>query len=149
MRCSYSTRSGFSIIEAVMVLTIVLVVVGSLMPTTQGILSRSRINRAANVGAADFYLAQTQASRLRVPVTITLNTSTRILRITTSNDTLLTRYYGSESDFNVSSVTASPASIIVLPSGMTSAQMTLTLSNGTYQRRVRISRAGQIRILLN
>lgn len=152
MRCSYSTRSGFSIIEAVMVLVIVLVVVGSMMPTVQRVLTQSRVSRAAGAASADFYLAQTLAARARQPIKLAVVTASKTVTLRlASNDSLLqTRYYGTEGEFRVDSISASPAQILVLPNGMASATMTITLGGSTsFQSQVKISRAGQIRIIRN
>lgn len=133
-----------------MVLLIVAVVVGSLTPSVLRILTRARINRAAGVVAADFYLAQSLAARTRTPMTVFFSSSnkTGIIRLASSSTTVYqTRYYGSEGEFKLPTFSASPASVNVLPSGMTSASITVSLSDGTFTRQVRMSRAGQIRIL--
>ena len=144
-----TSRSGFSIIEAVMVLLVVLVVVGTLTPRLASILSHSRINRAAGIVASDFYLAQSLASRAREPVKITVSSAAKTVRLSLySNDsTLVTRYYGTEGEWKVGSLSASPATTLVLPSGMTSASITVSLTYEDYTRQVKLSRAGQIRII--
>jgi len=151
-RCRNATQSGFSIIEAVMVLVIVLVVVGSMLPSMQSLMKHSRINRAVGIASADFYLAQSLASRAREPVKVTVNGATRTvtLRVARTDSLLLTRYYGTEGEFQVDSLSASPSSVLVLPSGMASATMTVSIGKAaTFQRQVKLSRAGQIRIIRN
>ena len=58
-------HAGFTIYEAMMVLLIVGIVVGALTPSVRRQLTRARINRAANVMAADLMLAQSIAGRQR------------------------------------------------------------------------------------
>ena len=140
-------RHGFTTIEAVMVLLIVVVVVMSLMPAVATQITHSRINRAASVVAADFYSAQSLAGRNRAPVRVIFDPTAKTASLRLPNDSLLLRrYYGSEGEFKLPSFSASPAQVQVLPSGMTNTSITVSLSDGTFTRQVRMSRAGQIRV---
>jgi len=144
-----TSRSGFSIIEAVMVLLVVLVVVGTLTPRLASILSHSRINRAAGLVASDFYLAQSLASRARQPVKVTVSSAAKTIRLSlySNDDSLALRYYGTEGEWKVGSLSATPTQILVMPSGMTSASITVNLTYEDYTRQVKLSRAGQVRII--
>jgi hypothetical protein len=66
-----------------------------------------------------------------------------------SGTTLYTRRFGLESEFKLSAgeFSASPATVQVLPNGMSSASVTVTVGGASYQKQVRMSRAGQIRII--
>lgn len=131
-----------------MVLVIVLTVLGSLAPTVRRQLVHARINRAAGVVAADFYLAQSLAAKARAPVKVVFDATARTAFIQLRNDSVLQRrYYGTESEFKLSSFSASPTQVQVLPNGMTNGTVTVTLTDGEYTRQVRMSRAGQIRVL--
>ena len=131
-----------------MVLIIVLVVVGSMLPTANRQIAHARVNQAANVGAADFYLAQGVAGRMRRPVLVAADLTAKTISIKTMTDSLIQRrYYGTEGEFKLTVFSAAPLQVQVLPNGMTNATITVTFGNGTYQRQVRISRAGQVRIL--
>jgi hypothetical protein len=135
-----------------MVLVLVLVVVGSMLPAVNTLTKRSRINRAVGVASADFYLAQSLAARSRQPVRVEVDPSAKTIELRLyGNDSLIqTRYYGAEGDFDVDELTASPATVLVLPNGMASATMTVSIgSSATFQRGVKLSRAGQIRIIRN
>jgi type II secretory pathway pseudopilin PulG len=134
--------------EAVMVLLVVGVVVASLTPALARQLTHSRINRAASVCAADFYLAQSLAARNRQPVRVLFDSTAKTATLKLPNDsTLLVRYYGIQSAFKLPSFYASPTVVQVLPSGMTNAAITVNLTDGTFLRQVRMSQAGQIRVL--
>jgi type II secretory pathway pseudopilin PulG len=149
-RCSHPASLGFSIIEAVMVLLIVVVVVASLTPGVMRTLTRARINRASGAVAADLFLAQSLAARQRAPVRVVVSSTAKTLTLRSRGDTVLQqRFYGSESEFKLPQFSASPDSVQVLPNGMTNTTLTITLSDGTFIRRVKISRAGQIRVLRN
>lgn len=142
-------QTGFTIYEAMMVLLVVAIVVGVLTPSVRRQLTRARINRAANVMAADLFLAQSLAGRQRVPVTVTYDVTAKTATIVDSRSagpTFITRRYGPDSDFKLQSIAATPTAIVVLPNGMASAALTVTLSDGTYQRRIRMTRAGLIRV---
>ena len=142
--------SGFTIYEAMMVLLVVGVIVGALTPSVRRQLTRARINRAANVVAADLFLAQSVSGRQRVPVRVNYDGTTMIATITDSRPAAtvyLTRRFDTTSEFKLTSLSASPTSILVLPNGMASASITITLSDGTgYQRQIRMTRAGLIRV---
>jgi type II secretory pathway pseudopilin PulG len=65
--CPTPSPAGFSIIEAVMVLLIVATILAALTPGVIRTLSHARVNRAATVVAAQFYVAQSLAGRQRKP----------------------------------------------------------------------------------
>jgi type II secretory pathway pseudopilin PulG len=135
-------------IEAVMVMLIVVVVIATLTPGVSRQLMHSRVTRAASVCAADFYLAQSLAARNRAPVRVIFDVAAKTASLRLPNDSLLlVRNYGLEGDFKLPSLSASPATVQVLPNGMTNGTITVTLGDGTFTRQVRMSRAGQIRIL--
>jgi len=133
-----------------MVLTIIAAVVGALAPSVRRQLMHARVNRAASVVAGDFFLAQSIAGRQRVPVSIAFDDTAKSTVITDSRSSttvLVTRRFGPGSDFNLVTFAAAPASVLVLPNGMATTTVTVTLGDGSYQRQVRLSRAGQVRIL--
>lgn len=128
-------------------LIIVAAVVGALTPAVRTQLLRARVNRAAGIAAADLYLAQSLAARRRSPVVVVFDQAAKTVTLAGSDTTFQVRYYGSEGEFNVPQFTASATSLQVLPNGMASASVSLTLSDGTYTREIRMSRAGQIRVV--
>ncbi|MFI5279653.1 MAG: GspH/FimT family pseudopilin [Gemmatimonadales bacterium] len=139
---------GFTTIEAVMVLLIVAIVVGSLIPTVHRQLTHARINRGANTIASDLLQAQSLAARQHAPVTVIFNQASKSVYITRTavGDTLVRRNYGTGSDFNFQTFTPSVASAIVFPNGMCSASVTITISGESLTRTITMSRAGQVRI---
>jgi type II secretory pathway pseudopilin PulG len=131
-----------------MVLVIVLVVLGSMMPSVNRQVAHARVNRAASVGASDFFLAQDVAGRLRRPVRVTVDTTAKTISLKTVTDSLIQqRHYGKDGEFKLAVFSAVPLQVQVLPTGMASATITVTFGNGDYQRKVRLSRAGQVRLL--
>ncbi len=143
-------RLGFTMIEAVMVLLIVATVVGALTPSVARQISHARVNRAANIVAADFYLAQSLAGRQHGPVIITFDSTAKATTINQPaplNTNLLTRRFGIDSEFKLTRFSATSSPIQILPNGMANAAVTLTVGSGAYTRQVRMTRAGQIRVL--
>jgi hypothetical protein len=131
-----------------MVLLIVLIILGSMMPTVNRQVAHARINRAANVSVADFFLAQDVAGRMRRPIRITVDPSAKTISLTTVTDSLIQqRFYGADGDFKISAFGAAPLQVLVLPNGMANATMVVTFGDSTYRRQARLSRAGQVRLL--
>jgi type II secretory pathway pseudopilin PulG len=132
-----------------MVLLIVVVVVASLTPAVATQITHSRINRAASVCAADFYMAQALAARNRQPVRVVFDSTAETATLELPNDSILVvRYYGLTSAYKLPGFTASPTVVQVLPSGMANTTITVSMTDRSgFLREVRMSQAGQIRIL--
>jgi hypothetical protein len=64
-----------------------------------------------------------------------------------TSDTLTRRDFGPGSDLNVASLSATPSRVEVLPNALATATVTVTLGDASYQRQVRMSLAGQVRII--
>lgn len=141
---------GFTVLEAVVVLVIVAAIIGAMAPAVRTQLLRARVNRAAGIAAADLYLAQALAARQRQPIRVLFNQAAKTvtLKLTSPPDsTVQVRYYGAGSEFNVPLFTATPDTVQVLPNGMANGSVVLQLSDGRYTREIRMSRAGQIRVV--
>ena len=144
-----STVGGFTIFEAILVVLIIFVVVASLIPKVGQTLGHSRVNRSANVIAAEFLLCQSLAARQHMPVIIAVNSSTLTLTISQpppSNTVLRTYVFDINSDFKLGALSATPASVQVAPNGTASATMLVTVGGTDYFHQVRLTQAGQVRI---
>lgn len=131
-----------------MVLLIVAVVIGALTPSVLRQIEHARINRAANVIAADFLQIQTMAGRQQAPLRMVVDVTLKTISINlTSGTTLSVRRLGTDTEFKIGTLAASPTSVLVLPSGMASTQITITVTTSGYSKQIRMSRAGQVRIL--
>ncbi|HTX65266.1 MAG TPA: hypothetical protein VMD31_05820 [Opitutaceae bacterium] len=146
--------AGFTIFEALLVILIVFVMVASLIPKVGQTLGHARVNRAAYVVAADLLLAQSLAARQRSPVELAIvNASVDSMLALTITDAasgkvLRTDYFDkANSDFNLGALSASPASVAVMPNGTASASMVVTVGATDYNHQVRITLAGQVRII--
>ncbi len=152
VRCAHrglKGTAGFTLFEAVMVLVIVATVVGALTPSVMRQLSRARVNRAATIVAAEFLQAQTLAGRQRKPIVVSFDVVNRIIFVTdaatTSNISL--RRLGADSEFRLTSLTATYGNVFIMPNGMANNAVTVTVEAAGYTRQVRLTRAGQVRIL--
>jgi type II secretory pathway pseudopilin PulG len=143
-----SLRLGFTLIEAVMVILIIATVVGALTPSVIRQITHARTNRAASVIASDFYLAQATASRSRKPVLLTVDTTAKTVTLTDaqSSTQLVVRRFGPTSEFKLQRLEATPATVLMFPSGMASGSVAIVLGDASYTRNINVSRAGQIRI---
>lgn len=152
VRCAHRGlrgTAGFTLFEAVMVLVIVATVVGALTPSVVRQLSQARVNRAATVMAAEFLQAQTLAGRQRRPIVVAFDVVNRIVFVNdpATSTTVSLRRLGDDSDFRLTSLTASTGSVLILPNGMANTAVTVTVGSAGYTRQVRLTRAGQVRIL--
>ena len=144
-----STEAGFTIFEAILVVLIILVLVAIMVPKVGQTLGHSRVNRAANVVAGGFMLAQSLAARQRRPVVVAVDSALLTLTIkqAVSPDTVLrTDYFNLSSDFKLGGLTGSPGSVQVMPNGTASATIVVTVGGADYFHQVTMTRAGQIRI---
>ena len=133
-----------------MVLLIVATILAALTPGVTRTLSHARVNRAANVVAAQFYVAQSLAGRQRKPVKLTVSPGAKTITITDAGSAtrLAIRYFGSNSDFKLPSLTAKPDTVVTIrPNGMANIRIVVNVGDASYKQQVRMTLAGQIRIL--
>jgi type II secretory pathway pseudopilin PulG len=148
--CGDSATAGFTIFEAVMVILIIFVVVASLIPRVSTTLAHSKVNRAAYVIASDFLLAQSLAARQHTPIVVAVNSTALTLTISQpapSSTVLRTDYFDKSSAFQLAALSATPASAQVMPNGTATASMVVTVGGADYYHQVRMTLAGQIRII--
>jgi type II secretion system protein H len=148
-RTALARRAGFTMIEIMLVLILLGLIstVGawSMVPA----LDHERVRRATGILSADLQYAQMIAARQRVPVAIIFNTSLKMYLIRDRADTTVyrERFLGDDSDFNLDKLEATSSSVEVFPTGAATETVTITLGVGDYERQVRITRAGHVRIL--
>jgi prepilin-type N-terminal cleavage/methylation domain-containing protein len=146
---SHRSRAGFTLVEALLAIVVLGILAGALAPVVSRQISHSRVNNAAQTLAADLEHALSLAGRQRAPVRVTVDPAQRLVVITDrATGTVITRRpYGAASEFKVESLTASPASLDLLPQGMATSAATLTVGIGSYSRQVTLTRAGLIRVV--
>ena len=129
---------------------IIFVIAAALMPRFGLILGHARVNRAANVVAAELMLAQTLAGRQHAPVMVAVDSDSVYLRISQpppAGTVLRTTWFDPASDVHLAALAATPTSVEVMPNGTASATMVVTVGSVTdYYHQVTMTLAGQVRI---
>ena len=144
----HRARVGFTVIEIMVVVAVVVILTGIGAPLVSRHISHSRVNSASHVLASDLEQALSLAGRQRRPVRVTVNPAQRTLLISDrGTGQALTRHaFGPTSEYKVETLSSSPASVDILPHGVATASATLTVGIGGYSRRVTLTRGGQVRI---
>lgn len=143
-------NAGYTLIEIV----IVIVIAGTMMTVSvvrlAPALVHANVRAAANVVAGDLQYAQNLAVRYRKPIAVVVASATKQYLIRDRDDATnvyRTRLLGPETDFGLDELTSSPTSVELFPNGLARETMVMTLGLNGFQRQVRLTRAGQIRIL--
>ncbi len=146
----YKSRraGGFTLLELLIALVILGILAAVAMPSFSRSINMNKLNRAAAVLSTDFRLALSLAARQRQPVQIAFNSSTKTYTFSdrASGSVLHERTLGTESEYKLTALSCSVASIDVLPTGTTSGPLTVKLASQSGTRTVTMSSAGQIRV---
>jgi type II secretory pathway pseudopilin PulG len=149
MQPRVTTRAGYTIIE----LGIVMITAGILMTLViwraGPALQRARARQAVAVVAADLQYAQMLAARQREPVVVVINPSLQLILVSSRSGTVFRqRFVGPQTEFGLDAIQADPTtSIEVFPNGAATSNLSVTVETNGFRRQVRMSRAGQIRIV--
>jgi prepilin-type N-terminal cleavage/methylation domain-containing protein len=141
--------AGFSMLEMLIVLIIVGLLIMISIPKMARVMRHERVNRAAQVVVADLQNGFAMAGRQRAPVRLTFTPSTKTYVFTdrASGTVLQTRTMNNQSEFALSTLSGTPATIDVLPNGIGSASFSVTIAQGDYIRTVTASSAGFVRLV--
>jgi prepilin-type N-terminal cleavage/methylation domain-containing protein len=147
-------RSGFSILEMLVVVVLVGIIMSVAGVRVSGMMVQQRVIRAASTIQTDMEMAFAVAARNREPTKLLFSSSTGaiVLRVTNRAGTMeYKRTDMKPMGLNNGDVTASSTDITVFPNGFASDSLSFTVSvtsNGVnYQRRVRMSRAGLVKVI--
>lgn len=139
---------GYTLIE----LAIVIAVMGILTSVAYWRmgpgLMQARVNRAAWTIAADLQYAQLVAARQRRPVVVIVTPSLQsyAIRDQATATVFRQRFLGPDTDFQLDSLNATPTTVEVFPTGVASETTIFRVALRGYDKEVRLTRAGQIRI---
>jgi type II secretory pathway pseudopilin PulG len=141
-----------------MEMLIVVILIGIVMSIAgvrvSGMMTQQRVIRAASTIQTQMEKAYALAGRNREPVLISFATSSGAITLKVTNRTATTTY--GTIDFKTmglsnGNVTASSNTITVFPNGFASDTLSVSVSvtrnSRTYSRRVRMSRAGMVKVL--
>lgn len=144
------SRPGFTVIELIIVIAIMGVLAGIAGPAMSRIVRHNRVNRAAMVITADLQNAFASAARQREPVRISADAATKSYQFVdrkTGEVLRIRSFYGDTSEYRLSTLVFTPATIDVFPTGVSSTPIVVNLANGDYSRRITASTAGFIRMV--
>jgi prepilin-type N-terminal cleavage/methylation domain-containing protein len=147
-RSDSALRAGFSLIEMLVTVSMLGIMVGMAAPNVSGQITHARVNGAARVVAGDLENALSLAGRQRRPVRVVIDGSAKELRIVdrASGQLISRRALGALGDYKLATVSGSPATIDIMPHGVATAASVVTLSAGSYSRRVTMTRGGYVRV---
>jgi type II secretion system protein H len=142
-------RRGFTIMEVLVVLGIIGILATMVGPAMSRIVRHQRTNRAAMVITADLQNAFAVAARQRQPVRIQADAASRSYQFIdrkTGSVLRIRTFYGDTSEYKLTRLVFTPATIDVFPTGISSAPVTVDLANGDYSKQIKASTAGFIRV---
>lgn len=136
-------------LEMLVVMIIVGLLIAITIPKMARIMSHERVNRAAQVVVADLQNGFAMAGRQRAPVRLTFTPTTKTYVFTdrATGTVLQTRTMNNGSEYSLSTMSAVPATVDVLPNGIGSASFTVTVGQNGYNRTVTASSAGFVRLV--
>ena len=145
-----SIRHGFSIFELLVVVVIMGALAAMVAPAISTIVRHQRVNWSATVIAADLQNAFAVAARQRQPVRIQADANTRSYQFVDRKTGAVLRirtFYGDTSEYRLTKLVFTPATIDVFPSGISSSALVIDMANGDYTKQIRASTAGFIRTI--
>ena len=142
-------RSGVSMLEMLLVMIVMGLLVAISVPKMGRVMRHERVNRAAQVVVADLQNGFAMAGRQRAPVRLTFTTSTKtyVFSDRATGTVFQTRIMDDRSEYALTTLSASPATIDVLPNGIGSMSLSITIAQGDYSRTVTASSAGFVRLV--
>gem|GEM_PF-1777238 len=149
-------RSGFTLLELLIVCVVLIVVVALSAPAISTALVRTKVSQAASLVAGDLSRAFTLAGRARHPVRISFESDSLRYRVVSlaTGEVILDRRFGQESEYRLTEMEVSQDQIDIMPNGfvaipgetepMTSLVVRLAASGAS--REIIMTRTGRIRV---
>lgn len=145
----YITRRGFTLPEMMIVIVIVVLIAAMGFPGVSNAIRHGRVNQAVNIVAGDLESAVSYAARQRKPVRIAYSGGGTEFVIADRNTgaVLRRRELGPDTEWKLSTLTFSTATVDIFPAGITSLPLTIGVGADGYTRQVRLTRAGLVQVL--
>lgn len=145
-------RRGVTMVETVIVIVVFGTMLSIGIPRANSGIRQRRVIAAANALHADIPVAFSLAARSRKPVTLSYDAASGEIRVTdraTGDTVYQRRALKNTSEYMLDSVVMNPASVQLLPNGVSSAPFTIRLANGSFKRQLTVSRTGLTRVGVN
>ncbi len=113
-------------------------------------IEHAKVRSAANVVAGDFQYAQVIALRERRPVSVLIESDSMRIVIRDRDQASIVyrvRSLGPDSEFSLDELSSSGGSLQLFPNGMAGSTINVTLGLRGFIRKVKVTRAGQIRVI--
>jgi len=142
-------RRGFTLLELVIVMTALGTVFMIAMPQVNQSRRVLDLNRAVRTVALDLELALSVAARQRSAVEILQPEGTRsiVVRDVQDGTEYLRRNFGDGSSARLDDLVLTPSLIVVSPTGLTTAALTVAVEIDSSTRVITMSQAGQVRVV--
>jgi Tfp pilus assembly protein FimT len=142
------TKHGHSLVELLLGITVAGTMTATAIPAVSSMTAHAHANQAAVTVSHDLALAFSNAARERKPIRIAQGAGHQSITFTDrSSGTLLsTRWLGRTDVYALDSVSFSATPVDILPSGVASSPLTVTLWSQGYSRQVTVSLAGWVRV---
>lgn len=136
-------------LEMVVVMVIMGLLIAIALPRLGTMMRHERVNRAAQVLVTDLQNGFAMAGRQRAPVrlTFTADTKTYVFSDRATGTVFQTRIMDNRSEYALTTLSAAPSTIDVLPNGIGSVALTVTVAQGDYSRTITASSAGFVRLV--
>lgn len=149
-RCrAHARRPGFSLLELLIVMVIIGIVVMMAAPSISGGLRQTHAQQASATIAQDLERGLAMAARTHRPVVVEVNTDSMVYHLVdrVTGDVYATQHMApGRSEFGLTSMTATSTSVHLLPNGTIDAPFQVTIQAGDSRSRIRVTRAGLIRV---
>jgi type II secretion system protein H len=140
-------RSGFTLLELLIVLVLVGIAGTMAVPPINRMLAASRIDQTASVISTEMQKARSLASRVRRPMIFSTSVDSRLLQVTEVGGELQSEVrFDVDSDMRLQSMATTDSMVVMFPNGLSDGPVTITIGDGGNQRQIVMNRAGQIRV---
>jgi len=144
-------RRGFTMVEMIIVIVVLGTMLSVALPRANSGIRQRRVISASTALHSDIPVAFSLAARQRKPVVLRYDAASGELRVTNraADTVFLRRPLKGTSEYKLDSVAMSPATVQLLPNGVSSSAFTIRLANGSFVRRLSVGRTGLSRVAIN